>query len=88
DGANLTHNDVVTLFREFGHALHHILSQVTIPSISGTNVVEWDAIELPSQFMENICWCQEGLAVKTVSREGKVHSSKHIDKLGGTRHFH
>ncbi|MDE4992683.1 M3 family metallopeptidase, partial [Francisella tularensis] len=57
DGANLTHNDVVTLFHEFGHALHHILSQVTITSISGTNGVEWYAIELPSQFMENFCWC-------------------------------
>lgn len=88
DGTNLTHNDVVTLFHEFGHALHHILSQVTIPSISGTNGVEWDAIELPSQFMENFCWCEEGLALISGSRDGKTLSNKQIDKLVGTRHFH
>ena len=88
NGANLTHNDVVTLFHEFGHALHHILSQVTIPSISGTNGVEWDAIELPSQFMENFCWCEEGLALISGSQDGKALSSKQIDKLVGTRHFH
>lgn len=88
DGANLTHNDVITLFHEFGHALHHILSQVTIPSISGTNGVEWDAIELPSQFMENFCWCEEGLALISGSRNGKTLSNKQIDKLVGTRHFH
>ena len=88
DGANLTHNDVITLFHEFGHALHHILSQVTIPSISGTNGVEWDAIELPSQFMENFCWCEEGLALISGSRNGKTLNNKQIDKLVGTRHFH
>ncbi|OEZ33624.1 peptidase M3 [Francisella endosymbiont of Amblyomma maculatum] len=88
DGANLTHNDVMTLFHEFGHALHHILSQVTIPSISGTNGVEWDAIELPSQFMENFCWCEEGLALISGSRDGKTLSNKQIDKLVSTRHFH
>ncbi|MFV9967532.1 MAG: M3 family metallopeptidase [Francisella endosymbiont of Hyalomma asiaticum] len=88
DGANLTHNDVITLFHEFGHALHHILSQVTIPSISGTNGVEWDAIELPSQFMENFCWCEEGLALISGSRNGKTLNNKQIYKLVGTRHFH
>ncbi|GMN89529.1 M3 family metallopeptidase [Francisella sciaenopsi] len=87
DGANLTHSDVVTLFHEFGHALHHILSRVTIASISGTNGVEWDAVELPSQFMENFCWCEEGLALISGSRDGKALSEKQIDKLVGTRHF-
>lgn len=87
NGANLTHSDVVTLFHEFGHALHHILSRVTIASISGTNGVEWDAVELPSQFMENFCWCEEGLAIISGSRDGKVLSDKQIDKLVGTRHF-
>ncbi|MEY8766658.1 MULTISPECIES: M3 family metallopeptidase [Francisella] len=87
DGANLTHNDVVTLFHEFGHALHHILSRVTVASISGTNGVEWDAVELPSQFMENFCWCEEGLALISGSRDDKALSDKQIDKLVGTRHF-
>lgn len=88
EGANLTHNDVVTLFHEFGHALHHILSTVKIPSISGTNGVEWDAIELPSQFMENFCWSKEGLELISGSRNGKALTKTQIDKLVGTRHFH
>ena len=87
DGANLTHNDVVTLFHEFGHALHHILSKVSIPSISGTNGVEWDAVELPSQFMENFCWCKEGLDLMSGSRDGKKLTDAQIQKLGNTRHF-
>ena len=87
DGANLTHNDVVTLFHEFGHALHHILSKVTVPSISGTNGVEWDAVELPSQFMENFCWCKEGLDLISGSRDGRKLTDKQIKKLSDTRHF-
>lgn len=87
-GANLTHNDVVTLFHEFGHALHHILSKVSIASISGTNGVEWDAIELPSQFMENFCWSEDTLKLISGSREGKSLSQKQLDKLAGTREFH
>jgi oligopeptidase A len=87
DGANLTHNDVVTLFHEFGHALHHILSKVSVPSISGTNGVEWDAVELPSQFMENFCWCKEGLNLMSGSRDGKKLTDEQIKKLSGTRHF-
>lgn len=53
---HLTHDDVITLFHEFGHTLHHILTQVDHYSVSGINGVEWDAVELPSQFMENWCW--------------------------------
>lgn len=54
--AQLTHDDVVTLFHEFGHGLHHMLTRVKYPSISGINGVAWDAVELPSQFMENYAW--------------------------------
>ena len=52
----LTHDDVITLFHEFGHGLHHMLTQVNERDVSGISGVEWDAVELPSQFMENFCW--------------------------------
>ncbi|MGI9270789.1 MAG: M3 family metallopeptidase [Woeseiaceae bacterium] len=52
----ITHEDVVTLFHEFGHMLHHLLTRIDYPSISGINGVAWDAVELPSQFMENFAW--------------------------------
>ena len=57
----LTHEDVVTLFHEFGHMLHHLLTRVDYPSIAGINGVPWDAVELPSQFMENFAWSYDVL---------------------------
>jgi len=61
--ALLTHDDVTTLFHEFGHGLHHLLTQVDYLGVSGINGVEWDAVELPSQFMENWCWDKQALAL-------------------------
>ncbi|AOZ06653.1 M3 family metallopeptidase [Cupriavidus malaysiensis] len=60
--ALFTHDEVITLFHEFGHGLHHMLTQVDELGVSGINGVEWDAVELPSQFMENFCWEYEVLA--------------------------
>lgn len=59
----LTHEDVLTLFHEFGHCLHHMLTKVDYPSVAGINGVPWDAVEFPSQFMENFCWEKESLAL-------------------------
>lgn len=59
--ALFTHNEVITLFHEFGHGLHHMLTKVDVPEVSGISGVEWDAVELPSQFMENYCWEKEAL---------------------------
>ncbi|MBL7481417.1 M3 family metallopeptidase [Legionella bononiensis] len=63
--ATLSHDEVITLFHEFGHCLHHLLTQVDYLSASGINGVEWDAVELPSQFFENWCWEQSALSLLT-----------------------
>lgn len=64
--ATLTHDDVTTLFHEFGHTLHHLLTKQGERALAGVNGVEWDAVELPSQFMENFCWEKD--VVKTLTR--------------------
>ena len=61
--ALFTHDEVITLFHEFGHGLHHMLTRIDVPDVAGINGVEWDAVELPSQFMENFCWQREALAL-------------------------
>ncbi len=59
----LTHDEVTTMFHEFGHGLHHMLTQVDVLDVSGINGVAWDAVELPSQFLENWCWNPDSLAL-------------------------
>lgn len=67
----LTHDEVVTLFHEFGHGLHHMLTEIDYSGVSGINGVAWDAVELPSQFMENWCWQKEALAFISSHHENK-----------------
>ena len=69
--ALLSHNEVLTLFHEFGHGLHHMLTRIDIGGISGISGVEWDAVELPSQFLENFCWQSEGLRLISAHIETK-----------------
>lgn len=84
----LTHREVITLFHEFGHGLHHMLSLIETPSQSGINGVEWDAVELPSQFMENWCWQPEALALFSGHyKTGAPLPEADIDRLIRARHF-
>lgn len=86
--ALFTHDDVVTLFHEFGHGLHHMLSEVDYLSATGIHGVEWDAVELPSQFMENFCWDPE--AIKTLSghyKTGAPLPDDLIQKMLNAKHF-
>jgi oligopeptidase A len=87
--ALLTHDDVLTLFHEFGHGLHHLLTQVDYPSIAGINGVAWDAVELPSQFMENYAWHPEVLArIGSHWESGAPLPAQVQSKLVATRSFH
>ena len=86
--ALLTHNEVLTLFHEFGHTLHHLLTRAEYPSVAGINNVPWDAVELPSQFMENFAY--EHVALPLISRHyetGEPLPTDMLDKLRGARTF-
>ena len=86
--AQLTHDEVITLFHEFGHGLHHMLTRVAYPSIAGINGVAWDAVELPSQFMENFVWRAEVLPLISAHVDtGEALPVDMLQRLVGTRTF-
>ena len=87
--ALLTHDDVLTLFHEFGHGLHHLLTRVDYPSLAGTNGVPWDAVELPSQIMENWAWRAEVLPLISAHVDsGEPLPKAQLERLLATRGFH
>ena len=87
--ALLTHDDVLTLFHEFGHGLHHLLTRVDYPSIAGINGVAWDAVELPSQFLENYAWHPEVLQrISGHFQSGQSLPAEQQARLIATRSFH
>lgn len=84
----LTHDDVITLFHEFGHGLHHMLTKVNERDVSGISGVEWDAVELPSQFMENFCWEWSVLRHMTAHVEtGEPLPQTLFDKMVAAKNF-
>ena len=86
--ALLTHDDIVTLFHEFGHTLHHLLTRIDYPSISGINGVPWDAVELPSQFMENFAWNPDVVrALSSHVETGEPLPDELLNKLEASRVF-
>jgi oligopeptidase A len=86
--ALLTHDDVITLFHEFGHGLHHLLTQVNEHDVSGISGVEWDAVELPSQFMENFCWEWDVLKHMTAHVDtGEPLPRELFDKMLAAKNF-
>ena len=86
--ALLTHDDLVTLFHEFGHGLHHMLTQVDELAVSGISGVEGDAVELPSQFMENFCWEWDVLQRLSCHVESAQPLPRELyDRMVAARHF-
>ncbi|MCB1553168.1 MAG: M3 family metallopeptidase [Xanthomonadales bacterium] len=86
--ALVSHDDVVTLFHEFGHGLHHMLTEIGWPSVSGISGVEWDAVELPSQFMENFCWQRETLDLFAAHiDDGSTLPEDLLTRMNAARHF-
>ncbi|MDZ7748223.1 MAG: M3 family metallopeptidase [Halofilum sp. (in: g-proteobacteria)] len=86
--ALFTHDEVLTLFHEFGHGLHHLLTLVDVPSLAGINGVEWDAVELPSQLMENWCWERESLDLVAGHVDtGEPLPAELLERLQASRHF-
>ena len=84
----LTHDDVITLFHEFGHGLHHMLTRVNERDVSGISGVEWDAVELPSQFMENFCWEWDVLRHMTAHEDtGAPLPRELFDKMLAAKNF-
>ncbi|MBS97920.1 MAG: oligopeptidase A [Oceanospirillaceae bacterium] len=86
--ALLTHDEVTTLFHEFGHGLHHMLTKIDCADVSGINGVAWDAVELPSQFLENWCWEPQALALISGHHEtGEPLPQEMLDKMLAAKHF-
>ncbi|MDX1302745.1 oligopeptidase A [Photobacterium sp.] len=86
--ALFTHDEVVTLFHETGHGIHHMLTKVDTPAVSGINGVPWDAVELPSQFLENWCWEEEALAfISGHFESGEPLPKEMLDKMLAAKNF-
>ncbi|MCB1886786.1 MAG: M3 family metallopeptidase [Rhodocyclaceae bacterium] len=86
--ARFTHDEVITLFHECGHGLHHLLTQVDEPAVSGIHGVEWDAVELPSQFMENFCWEWDVLTdMSSHARTGEPLPRDLFDRMIAAKNF-
>ncbi len=87
--ALFTHDEVITLFHEFGHGLHHMLTKVDYPGVAGINGVAWDAVELPSQFMENWCWERSALDALARHYATKANVPQDLyDKMIAAKNFH
>ncbi|UCX03167.1 oligopeptidase A [Shewanella glacialimarina] len=86
--ALFTHDEVITLFHEFGHGIHHMLTKVDVGGVSGINGVPWDAVELPSQFLENWCWQEEALAeISGHFETGEPLPKALLDKMLAAKNF-